>query len=448
LGSFCNESGTKDAANLEFDDLSTGDRMSKMSDSKSYEISKQDILDAWLNVKENKGSGGVDGVTLINFEKKLKKNLYKLWNRMSSGSYFPQAVKRVDIPKGDGTMRPLGIPTVSDRIAQEVVRAKLEPIFEPKFHNNSYGFRPEKSAHQAVNICRERNLDYDWTIDLDIKSYFDTIDHELLLLAVERHLTESWMILYIERWLNAEVALPDGSKIKPAAGTPQGGVISPLLANIFLHYVFDMWIARNHKTVKFERYADDIIIHCRTQKEAEDVLESCTKRFNDCKLVLHPDKTHIVYNEDSKRNKETYSKTSYTFLGFEFRARCLQSRGKIKVLSRFTPGVSGKAKKSVRRKLKGKLSRRSIMQTPEGAAKSANEILRGWLNYFNPFSSIAELSDIMFYVKMKFTNWLQRKYRWSRRVAQGCLEYILETNPEFIVHPKRCSSYGWIGGAV
>ena len=422
--------------------------MSKMSDSKSYEISKQDVMDAWLNVKKNKGSGGVDGVTLINFEKKLKKNLYKLWNRMASGSYFPPPVKRVDIPKGDGTTRPLGIPTVSDRIAQEVVRAKLEPIFEPKFHKNSYGFRPGKSAHQAVSICRQRNLDYDWSIDLDIKSYFDTIDHELLLLAVEKHITESWMTLYIKRWLNAEVALPDGSKIKPAAGTPQGGVISPLLANIFLHYVFDMWIARNHKSVKFERYADDIIIHCRTQKEAEEVLESCTKRFNDCKLTLHSDKTHIVYNEDSYRNKETYSTTSYTFLGFEFRARCLKCRGNTRVFSRFIPGASGKAKKSVRRKLKEKLSRRTIIQTPESAAKSANEVLRGWLNYFNPFSSLADLSYISLYIKVKFTNWLQRKYRWSRRKAQRWIANVLKANPEFIVLPKRCSSYGWIGGAV
>lgn len=422
--------------------------MSKMSDSKSYEISKHDVMNAWLNVKKNKGSGGVDGVDLISFEKKLKKNLYKLWNRMSSGSYFPQAVKRVEIPKGDGTTRPLGIPTVSDRIAQEVVRAKLEPIFEPKFHKDSYGFRTGKSAHQAIDICRKRNLDYNWTIDLDIKSYFDTIDHELLITALEKHITESWMLLYVKRWLDAEVMLPDGSKIKPLAGTPQGGVISPLLANIFLHYVFDMWLARNHSSVKFERYADDIIIHCRTRKEAEDVLESCTKRFDDCKLTLHPDKTHIVYNKDSYRNKENYPITSYTFLGFEFRARCLRKRRSKRVFSRFISGTSRKAKKSVRKKLKEKLSRRTITQTPESVAKSVNELLRGWLNYFNPFSTMADLSYTSFYIKVRFTNWIQRKYRWSRRKAQRWLTLTLRKNPEFIVLPKHRSAYNWIGGAV
>jgi group II intron reverse transcriptase/maturase len=405
-------------------------------------------MNAWLNVKKNKGSGGVDGVSLENFENKLKGNLYKLWNRMSSGSYFPQAVRRVEIPKSDGRMRPLGIPTVSDRIAQEVVRAKLEPIFEPKFHKDSYGFRRGKSAHQAVDLCRQRNFEYDWTIDLDIKSYFDTIDHELLMLALEKHVPESWMTLYIKRWINAEVELPDGSRIKPSAGTPQGGVISPLLANIFLHYVFDKWIAMNHNLVKFERYADDVIIHCRTQEEAGKVLESCIKRFNECKLMLHPDKTHVVYNKDTFRKKENYPIISYTFLGFEYRARPFKSLKNGKIYTRFNPSATNKAKKSVRWKLKEKLSSHTTNQTLESVAESINMSLRGWLNYFNPFSTLRDLSYTSLYIKLRFTNWLQRKFRLPRRKAHRLLERILLANPEFIVLPKPCSSYGWIGRAV
>ena len=422
--------------------------MSKILNSKSYEISKYDVLNAWLRVKENRGSGGVDGVNLKEFEKNLQKNLYKLWNRMSSGSYFPQAVKRVEIPKKDGTTRPLGIPTVSDRIAQEVVRAKLEPIFEPKFHKDSYGFRPGKSAHQAVDVCRQRNFEYNWTIDLDIKGYFDTIDHDLLLTAVERHIPESWMILYIKRWLKAEIALPNGSVIKSDAGTPQGGVISPLLANIFLHYVFDMWMNRNHQSIKFERYADDVIIHCRTLIEAKEILESCTKRFNDCKLSLHPDKTHIVYNKDSSRGDDLPQVTSYTFLGFEFRARRINSQKSKRVYSRFLPAPSPGAKKSVRKKLKEKLHRRTFTLKPEEAAESANQILRGWLNYFNPYSTGSDLGHLYFYIKVKFTNWLQRKYGWSRRRAHRWLDNVLEKDPKFLVLPKHYSLYGRIGRAV
>lgn len=418
------------------------------SHSKPYEIAEQEVVDAWHRVKRNGGSGGVDGVSLEQFEEKLQQNLYKLWNRMSSGSYFPKAVRRVEIPKRDGTTRPLGIPTIFDRVAQEVVRARLEEVFEPKFHKNSYGFRPGKSAHQAVNICRQRNFDYAWTIDLDIEKCFDTIDHELLLKAVIQHAPEQWMALYVERWLKSEVLLPSGERMEPKAGTPQGGVISPLLANIFLHYVFDMWISRTYPAVRFERYADDIVIHCRTRQEAEELLESCIARFESCHLRLHPEKTHVVYNQDSYRQDNGYPITGYSFLGFDFRPRRMSSKKSGRRLTRFLPGVGSKAKKHIRKKLKAKLHRRTLLQSPKEVSSLVNEVLGGWYNYFSPFSSTFDLLPIAHYVKLRFTNWLQRKYRWSRRRAARWLRLLLLRVPDFLALPRSLGSYGWIGGAV
>ena len=250
--------------------INTGkkNRMTNDQKTKSYEIPKREVFEAWKRVKSNKGSAGVDGISIEQFEMNLSKNLYKVWNRMSSGSYFPGAVKRVEIPKVDGSMRPLGIPNVCDRIAQDVVRARLEVELEPIFHNDSYGFRPNKSAHDAIAKCKSRCQKYNWVIDLDISKYFDTIDHELLMKAVRKHCQTSWMIMYIERWLKAPVLLTTGETINNNTGTPQGGVISPLLANLFLHYVFDRWISKHHPKVLFERYADDLIIHCETETEA------------------------------------------------------------------------------------------------------------------------------------------------------------------------------------
>ena len=262
---------------------------------KSYEIPKREVLRAWERVKSNKGSAGEDGISIAQFETNLNKNLYKLWNRMSSGSYFPGAVKRVEIPKPDGSKRPLGIPNVYDRIAQEVVRARLEVELDPKFHNDSYGFRPKRSAHDAIEKCRSRCQKYDWVIDLDISKYFDSIDHELLMKAVCKHCQTPWMLMYIERWLKAPVVLTTGERIGNNTGTPQGGVISPLLANLFLHYVFDRWINKHYPHVLFERYADDIIVHCETEAEAKWILEQIKQRFAECKLTVHPEKTKKWY---------------------------------------------------------------------------------------------------------------------------------------------------------
>ena len=268
---------------------------------KPFRIAKREVWEAFKRVKANQGAAGVDGQSIAEFEANLSANLYKLWNRLSSGSYFPPPVRRVDIPKASGGTRPLGIPTVADRIAQEVVRRALEPILEPAFHVDSYGYRAGKSAIDAVAKARERCWRSNWVLDLDIKAFFDSIDWELMLKAVCHHTDCPWVLLYIERWLKAPVQMEDGSIVARMTGTPQGGVISPLLANLFLHHAFDMWMAREFPAIPFERYADDAICHCRSEAEARVLQDALNARLAECKLTLHPEKTRIVYCKDVGR---------------------------------------------------------------------------------------------------------------------------------------------------
>jgi len=273
-----------------------------VDEAKPFKIPKRDVWEAFNRVKANQGAAGVDGQSIAEFEANLAGNLYKVWNRLSSGSYFPPPVLRVDIPKADGGTRPLGIPTVADRIAQEVARRYLEPILEPVFHTDSYGYRPGKSAIDAVHQTRQRCWRYDWVLDLDIKGFFDSIDWELLLKAIRHHTDCPWVLLYIERWLKAPMQMEDGSVVPRMSGTPQGGVISPILANLFLHYAFDMWIMRTFPHIPFERYADDVICHCKSAEEARALWRAIADRFAVCKLVLHPQKTKIVYCKDVNRH--------------------------------------------------------------------------------------------------------------------------------------------------
>ena len=276
-------------------------REEPLSDAKPFGISKRLVWDAYKRVKANRGAAGVDGQSIAEFEKGLENNLYKLWNRMSSGSYFPPPVRRVEIPKRDGRMRPLGIPTVADRIAQTVVKTILEPDLEECFHPDSYGYRPGKSAIDAVGMARKRCWRHDWVLDLDIKGFFDNIDHDLMMRAVRKHTDYTWVLLYIERWLKAPVQTADGDLVASGKGTPQGGVISPLLANLFLHYAFDVWMQRNHPYIPFERYADDVICHCTSERQARWLHKTLQARFLECGLELHPDKTKVVYCKDDDR---------------------------------------------------------------------------------------------------------------------------------------------------
>ena len=324
-----------------------------MDEAKPFKISKREVWEAFKRVKANQGAAGVDGQSIAGFEANLSGNLYKLWNRLSSGSYFPPPVRRVDIPKASGGKRPLGIPTVADRIAQEVARRYLEPIVEPVLHPDSYGYRPGKSAIEAVHMARERCWRYDWVLDLDIKGFFDSIDWELMLRAV-RHQTDCpWVLLYIERWLKAPVHLEDGSVAPRTAGTPQGGVISPLLANLFLHYAFDAWMARTFAHILFERYADDIICHCKSAEEARALWGAIADRFAVCKLVLHPQKTKIVYCKDVNRRGD-FPNIHFDFLGFQFRARKIMwvKRDRRIFAHSFQPAASPKALTRISREIR------------------------------------------------------------------------------------------------
>jgi len=405
-----------------------------MIKTKSYVISKFVVWEAYKRVKANKGSSGVDGESLEVFEKDLKNNLYRLWNRMSSGSYFPPPVKLVEINKKSGGKRPLGIPTVTDRIAQMVVKMTLEPKLEPCFHADSYGYRPGKSAIEAVGKVRERCWRYNWVIDLDIKGFFDNLNHDLLKLALEKHRPEKWVMLYIERWLKAPVQQLDGSLNERTKGTPQGGVISPLLANLYLHYAMDEWLRIKHPDTPFERYADDSVVHCRTEREAKETLQSLEERLFQCGLELHPEKTKIVYCKDDDR-RGNYPVTQFDFLGFTFRNRRSKNRwGKYFV--NFSPAVSNSAKKSIRQRMRGwKVHLRSD-KTLEDISRMFNSVLRGWINYYGKYYK-SELYSVFRHFNRTLIRWAMRKYKKLRghnRRAEYRLGRIAKKQPGLFYH--------------
>lgn len=399
---------------------------------KPYEVTKREVYAAWLRVKANKGAGGVDGESITSFEANLSKNLYKLWNRMSSGSYFPKAVRRVEIPKKDGSTRPLGIPTVYDRVAQEVVRARLEVKLEPIFHPDSYGYRPGKSAIEAVGKCRQRSWEYDWVIDVDIQKFFDTIDHELLMKAVRVHCDERWMVLYIERWLKSTVKHGDGREVKSQMGTPQGGVISPLLANLYLHYAFDCWINRTYPSVKFERFADDVVIHCQNEAQSKEIKQSLETRLTECGLKLHPEKTKIVYCKDNKR-KKCYPNISYTFLGYTFRPRGAINKKTTQRFLAFLPAASREAQKGLRDKLKTCKLRHCLGFSEQELAKYLNPVLRGWVNYFSHYYK-SELGSVCFHIDNRIMKWASCKYKWNSRRPIRWLTKLKLAQPSLFAH--------------
>lgn len=412
-----------------------------MENSKPYKIPKQIVMAAYKKVKANKGSAGVDGKDFEKYEENLKDNLYKLWNRMSSGSYFPKPVKAVEIPKKDGGTRRLGIPTIDDRIAQMTAKLTIEPILEPLFHENSYGYRPNKSATDAVGVARQRCWKYDYVIDLDIKGLFDNIDHELLMRAVRKHVKERWILLYIERWLKAPFQTEAGEVISRTAGTPQGGVISPILANLFMHYAFDLWMTRNHRNNPFERYADDTVVHCHTEQEAKQLLAHIDERLHDCKLELHPTKTKIVYCQDKDRRKE-YSVTEFDFLGYTFRKVRIKDRlGRLQM--NFIASVSKKAEQALKDKVKALEIHKRTGSKIEMIAEMLNPILRGWMNYFGIFNRSA-MKRALDCVQRRLIKWAMCKYknfRGHRRRAEEWLKQVKEREPNMFAHWALCGNF-------
>ena len=401
---------------------------------KSFEIPKALVWRAWKQVKANQGAAGVDAQSIGDFERQLSSNLYKLWNRMSSGSYFPSPVRRVWIPKADGKERPLGIPTVEDRIAQMVVKLVMEPQLDPLFHPDSYGYRPKKSALQAVRQCRQRCWRYAWVVDLDIKGFFDAIDHDLLMKAVRHHVNDAWILLYVERWLNAAIQLPDGRLDRHHSGVPQGGVISPLLSNLFLHYACDRWMETHFPDAPFERFADDAVIHCHTRKRAEEVLDRLRKRFAECGLELHPTKTRIVYCKDEQR-RLSYPCTSFDFLGFCFQARRVMNR-RGWFFSGFHPAVSRKSLKRMGDVIRDWRFPRLSELSLDDLARWLNPTIRGWINYYGEFYP-GVLKRFLWRLDHRLVKWARKKYRRIRGSNKRSTRWITRlraTHPNLFAH--------------
>jgi group II intron reverse transcriptase/maturase len=394
---------------------------------KSFDISEAEVEAAWKRVRARKGAPGVDAVSVEAFEAGLEDNLYRIWNRMSSGSYFPPPVRAVVIPKahGPGT-RMLGVPTIADRVAQTVVAARIEAAVEPVFHRDSFGYRPGRSPHDAVGRCRERCWSHDWVLDLDVAKFFDSVRWDLVIKAVERHVDLPWVILYVRRWLAAAVQMPDGSVAERDRGTPQGSAVSPVLANLFLHYAFDMWMAREFPDCPFERFADDAVVHCSSLGRARQVRAALEQRMEQVGLELHPDKTKIVYCRDGKRRGPYDGPVSFDFLGFTFRARSMNGRR-----GRFTgygPAVSDAALAKMSQDIRSWRLRRQVTLSWAELVRWLGPVIRGWMNYYGQFCR-SQMYPLLARINYHLQKWLRAKHKrfrnhtalrkaWHRAVTQ------------------------------
>jgi RNA-directed DNA polymerase len=377
---------------------------------KSLPISKRMVYNSYLKVVAKDGSAGIDKQSIDMFNESLSGNLYKIWNRMTSGSYFPPPVRTVLIPKKQGGTRPLGIPTVSDRIAQGVVKDYLEPYLEPVFHNNSFGYRPGRSCHHALTQCQENTRKYSWVIDVDIKGFFDNISHAILMELLHRHTQEKWVLMYAERWLKAGVEQEDGSMTARTKGTPQGGVISPLFANLYLHHSFDKWMDEVNPQNPFERYADDIVIHCGSKEQGEQILEKLKARMQQYELELHPEKTRVVYCKNYRRN-DKHDNNSFTFLSYSFQPRTIKSQRHIgERFVVFMAGISNQAKAYIRKRMKEVLITQWSNMTLEWFAEQLNPKIRGWMNYYTLYSKY-EVYQVLYYLNALIRSWIKNKYR-------------------------------------
>ena len=404
-------------------------------ETKPFNISKRAVVTAYEKVKANKGTYGVDGQSIEDFEKNLKNNLYKIWNRMSSGSYFPQPVKAVAIPKKSGGTRLLGIPTVEDRIAQMLVKLYFEPEVEPMFYEDSYGYRPNKSAIQALDVTRKRCWRKDWVLEFDIKGLFDNIKHDILINMVKKHTNEEWIILYIQRWLTAPFQMENGELVPRISGTPQGGVISPVLANLFLHYVFDDFITKEFRTIPWARYADDGITHCVSLKQAKYLQRRLQERFEEYGLQLNLDKTRIVYCKDDDR-KGDYPNISFDFLGYTFKPRGAKSKYG-KYFTSFLPAIADNAKERIRKEVRSWRVQLKVDKDLWDISSMFNKKIQGWINYYTHFYK-TEMYAVLRYINNALVKWVRRKYkkRKHRRRAEYWLGSIAKRDRNLFAHWK------------
>jgi RNA-directed DNA polymerase len=408
---------------------------------KSFAVSKQMVYNSYLNVCDKNGSAGIDRKTIEMFNENLGNNLYKVWNRMSSGSYFPPAVRTVLIPKKQGGKRPLGIPTVGDRIAQGVVKDFLEPILDPLFHSSSFGYRPARSAHDALAQCQHNCIHHSWVVDLDIKGFFDNISHEWMLKMLNHHTQEKWVVLYTERWLKAGIEQADGTIAARQKGTPQGGVISPLLANLYLHHAFDMWMSKYFPSNPFERYADDIIVHCNSKEEAEQLLTSIRERLVGFDLELHPDKTKLVYCKNYRR-KEQHEHNSFTFLSYSFQPRSKPNTfGRHDKFMVFSAAICQKAKTFIRERIRSVFNPRNTQVSLERVAVKINPKIRGWLNYYTRFNPrVGE--NVFLYLNELIRRWIGEKFRLrGKKAIVNKYESYLQLNKGLFVHWQKGIKY-------
>ena len=401
---------------------------------KPFEIPKRLVWESYQRVKANRGAAGIDAVSIDEFDRDRNRNLYRIWNRLSSGSYFPPAVKAVPIPKKSGGTRTLGVPTVGDRIAQTAVVLVLEPLLEPVFHPDSYGYRPGKSAHDAIAVTRQRCWQRDWVLEYDIRGLFDNIDHHLLLKALRHHCDEPWVLLHVQRWLTVPMKGQGGETIPRTVGTPQGGPLSPILANLFLHYALDRWLAQTHPYIPFCRYADDGILHCNSEAQALWMHEQLATRLGACGLEMHPEKTRVVYSKDSRRTR-SYEHIQFDFLGYTFRPRRVASRHG-RIFTGFTPALSRQAMKGMRQSLRQRRLFKHSELSLERLAELLAPLVRGWMAYYCRFRG-SEFQSIADHIDGSIVRWAMRKFkrlRGHKMRALAWLRRLKRKSPGLFVH--------------
>ena len=400
---------------------------------KTVPIEYYDVAKAYQKVRKGGKAVGIDQQSWADFDKEPERNLYVIWNRLASGSYHPQPVREVEIPKKDGSKRKLGIPTLRDRIAQQVVKDYMEKRIDKLFHENSYGYRPLKSAHQAIEQVRQNTFGFDWVLDMDISKFFDDVDHDLTLKAVSHVMEEKWVLMYVERWLKMPVQKQDGTvEPKQGKGTPQGGVISPLLANLYLHFAMDKWLSNHYPTVRFVRYADDVVIHCSTHQQAEQVKEALINRLAEVKLKVNESKTHIAYCKDYRR-KESHEKVKFEFLGFSYQPRARKSKRDGKNFMAFTAEISQTNKKRIIQTIRELGVWRDTRVEIQSIAAQLNAKLRGWINYYGLYSK-RSLRIALVKVEERLVKWLKKKHKAGTRKARAKLKVIRRENPELFYH--------------